>query len=668
MPTEHNSTVTHRGLVPTDIRYFRVPEEITISPNGKYVAYTVRRIDANNDGYMVEAHLIELNGSHEPKRLTSTSANGTVTSLTWSSDSTRLAFVHQTAGEASLWIKELGGAETTYKIDGATPSKLTWSPDGRYITAVRWTEVVRGVEPVYGDPWPTPPSMKVITKNVYKLNGVGFVQNHYRHIWNFEVGTQQWIQLTDGEYDHDQPSWSRSGHQLAYLRVNREAGADLGDGDLLLWTPVTGEVAKPLKDVGAKAQCVCWSPDDKSIVFVGHCSAKRTTRRTYSTVYHYNLGTKGLVDLVPDSTDVIGNYAVSDQRKALTNFTVRWPQDSNEVYFLITEKGAVNLYAVDTSTKERRKIAGDKSVVFEYAPTNKRVVYGEAHTSSPGDLWLQDGDERHRLTHLNPWLEYRQLSTPEEYWYNGLDNEKVHAWIIRPTRFDITKRYPLILQVHCSMFSYDFNFEFQIMAQAGYAVAYFNQRGTTAGYGEAWTQATVGNEDDVDFQEVMLGVDDLIKRHPFIDADRMGVTGGSCGGILTNWIVGHTGRFRAAVTQRSITNHVSEFGAADIGPAVVIGETDTTPWDNLEKVWNKSSIAYAKNITTPLLIIHSDQDFRCPIEQAEELFVVLRWMGKDVEFCWFEGESHGLSRNGHPSNRVERLRRIVGWFEKHLKN
>jgi len=238
---------------------------------------------------------------------------------------------------------------------------------------------------------------------------------------------------------------------------------------------------------------------------------------------------------------------------------------------------------------------------------------------------------------------------------------------MRPVNASAAEKHPLILQVHCSMFSYDFNFENQVMAQAGYAVAYFNQRGTTAGYGEAWTAATVGNDDDVDYQEIMLGVDDLLDRFAFIDAERMGVTGGSCGGILTNWIVGHTDRFRAAVTQRSIVNYISQHGAADIGVAHLRGELEATPWSDLAKVWRKSGLAYAEQVTTPLLIIQSDQDHRCPIEQAEEYFVALRLMGKEVEFCWFEGESHDLSRSGRPNNRVERLRRIVGWFDKHLR-
>jgi len=151
-----------------------------------------------------------------------------------------------------------------------------------------------------------------------------------------------------------------------------------------------------------------------------------------------------------------------------------------------------------------------------------------------------------------------------------------------------------------------------------------------------------------------------------MDYGLLGVTGGSCGGFMTNWIVGHTDRFAAAVTQRSISNQISFFGTADIGPECTEGETGHNPWTNLESVWRQSPLAYAANIHTPLLIIHSDEDYRCPLEQAEQLFAALRWMGREVELVIFQGESHGLSRGGRLGNRIDRQRRILDWFQRYL--
>jgi dipeptidyl aminopeptidase/acylaminoacyl peptidase len=246
-----------------------------------------------------------------------------------------------------------------------------------------------------------------------------------------------------------------------------------------------------------------------------------------------------------------------------------------------------------------------------------------------------------------------------------VDGAQVHAWEIKPVGYEAGKQYPVVVYVHCSMFSRDFNHDFQCLANAGYVVAYFNQRGTTAGYGQAWTLASEGDQGGKDYDEVMLGVDDLVRR-PYVDGTRMGVTGGSCGGFLTNWIVGHTDRFAAAVTQRSIVNHISFFGTSDIGPECTQRETGASPWTDLESVWRQSPLAYAANAHTPLLIIHSDEDHRCSLSQAEELFAALRWLGCEVEMVIFQGESHFLAQGGRPGNRIERQRRILGWFRKYL--
>ena len=331
----------------------------------------------------------------------------------------------------------------------------------------------------------------------------------------------------------------------------------------------------------------------------------------------------------------------------------------------MTEQAATNLYRIDVKGKKELLIKGEQ-VVFEYSPAvGGNVAYGLADPSSPGDIYIWEQGESSCLTDLNPWLRDHWLATPEMYWFDAGQGEKVHAWLMKPPGFDEKRKYPLVLYVHCSMFSWDFNHEFQSLANAGYLVAYFNAIGSTAGYGQAWTVASEGDQGGRDYEQTMVGVDELIARG-YVDEKRMGVTGGSCGGFMTNWIVGHNDRFAAAVAQRSIVNHLNKIGTADNGPEGTRNETGEDPWSNLEQVWSQSPIAYAEDMHTPLLIVHSDEDHRCPLEQAEQLFAVLRWMGREVELVIFEGENHGLSRGGRPGNRIERLRRISGWFDKHL--
>jgi dipeptidyl aminopeptidase/acylaminoacyl peptidase len=408
-----------------------------------------------------------------------------------------------------------------------------------------------------------------------------------------------------------------------------------------------------------------WGADDRYIAFAGHNSPPPVNRRNFWQPYLADVAAGTARKLGDDIDDEVGNYAVADQRKGLANVTMKWAAGDKYVYFLLTEKGATNLYRIDTEGRYEKLVSGN-SVTFEYSPAvGDKVAFGQADPTHPGELFIWNKGQVRKLTALNPWLRDHQLSLPEEYWYDGLDGAKVHAWLVKPVHFEEGRKYPTIVYVHCSMFSWDFNHEVQVYANAGFAVAYFNQRGTTAGYGQAWTHASEGDQGGKDYEEIMLGVDDLIKR-PFIDADNLGVTGGSCGGFMTNWIVGHTNRFAAAVTQRSITNQISFFGNSDIGPECTEGETGTNAWKDLEASWRQSPIAYAANINTPLLILHADEDYRCALEQAEQLFAVLRWMGKEVELVIFEGENHSLTRGGRPGNRMEHQRRILGWFQKYL--
>ena len=659
---------TTRGLVPNDLVYFRWLDEMTLSPDGKYVAYTVRRVDDSRSGYAVDVLIQPLDIETAPRRVTS--GKGNAGALTWNVDGTKLAFVQSEQGVTTVRVIAMAtGSENgdgSYVVDGPAPSALDWSPDGRTLACIRWTQVTRGNEPVYGDPWPVAPQMHVITRGVYKLNGVGFIENKYKHVWLLDLATSQWQQITDGEWDHGQPCWSPTGDRLVFVRTERELNSAIGAGELVIWQAADGSTTTPLYDWPGIAQCPVWSPDEQALIFTANTGPVMQNWRTYSSVYRYDFASGDVTDLLPDVNEAVGNYAVADQRKGLSNITVRWAKGTERIYFLLTLKGAVHLYSMAADGSDRQKVVGDKNVIFDFAPTATQVVYGQADTLNPGDLYILENGSTRRLTNLNPWLKSRQLSAPEEYWYSGLEDADVHAWMMKPIHFDPDKRYPLVLQVHCSMFSWDFNFENHVMTQAGFAVAYFNQRGTTAGYGEPWTEASLGQVSDVEFQEIMVGVDDLLARFPFVDEARMGVTGGSCGGILTNWIVTHTGRFAAAVTQRSITNYVSRIGAGDTGPLHELSELKTHPWENLAYVWQRSSISHAANVTTPLLIVHSDEDYRCPIEQAEEFFTVLRWMGKTVEFCWFQGESHDLTRAGRPQNRVEHMRRILGWFVKYL--
>jgi len=651
-----------RGLIPEDLLYFSWADELALDPGGARLAYTVRRPNAQTNDYTVDVYCCNADGS-ELRRLNT--GTGRAQSLAWSRDGQRLAYTWNSGGNSELHVCSAAGeTERVYSFDGAPLSSLAWSPDGRRLAGVRWTPYRHP-----GDVGPRPgvpePNIKVIRRLRYKQDGVGFVHDRYTQIWLLELDSGDLQQLTAGECDYAEPAWSVRGDRLAFLGLAREQNAELGQGQIFVCDVPGGAPRRLLPGWVGACRSPVWGDDDRSIAFAGHTHPAPTNRRIFMQPYLADVESGTARPLAPELDQEVGNYAVADQRKGLSNITLKWPAGDRWIYFLLTEQGATHLCRVDTAGTVERIVAGP-CVVFEYSPAAGDVVaFGRADPLNPGDVWIWRGGQSERITTLNAWLGDCLLAEPEEYWYGGLDGAKVHAWLMTPPGMDRARRHPLVLQVHCSMFSWDFCHEFQCLAAAGFVVAYFNQRGTTAGYGQAWTRASEGDQGGRDFDEIMLGVDDLLRR-PYIDGARMGVTGGSCGGFMTNWIVGHTERFAAAVTQRSITNQVSFFGTADIGPECTIWETRSTPWEDLEANWRQSPIAYAANVTTPLLIIHSDEDYRCPLEQAEQLFAILRWLNREVELVVFEGEDHGLSRGGRPGNRIERLRRIGGWFERFL--
>jgi dipeptidyl aminopeptidase/acylaminoacyl peptidase len=272
-----------------------------------------------------------------------------------------------------------------------------------------------------------------------------------------------------------------------------------------------------------------------------------------------------------------------------------------------------------------------------------------------------------------PFTAARELAEPERFTAVSADGSEVEAWVIRPVGFEPGRQYPVLLNVHGGPFSqYGDKFfdEFQVFAGAGYVVLYSNPRGSS-GYSEEWGRAIRGPVEGgpgwgtVDYEDVMAVVDEALHRFDFCDPERLGVLGGSYGGYMTTWIVGHTDRFHAACSERSCNNFLLEGGSSDIG--WVFKGYVGAHWFEVPDVYLRMSPSrYAEDITTPLLIVHSEQDLRCPIGHAEDLFTILRLLKRDVELVRFPAESHELSRSGSPAHRVLRFEAILDWFARHL--
>lgn len=389
---------------------------------------------------------------------------------------------------------------------------------------------------------------------------------------------------------------------------------------------------------------------------------------TDNHVYGYDLPNKKLTDLTPDLPFGVGDTLVDDFQQNTGGENVWWLEDGKTFLFKTTEHGKVTLYkgsksgGVEKVFDEDIHITGldllddtNQAVITYSTLTRPSVVASlDLKTSTVTDLY--DPNEA--------YFEKVTVTQPERFWYKSARDWDVQGWYVPPV--DAKPNHPAILYIHGGpQVSYGETFfhEMQALSSKGYGVILINPRGGS-GYGQDFVASILNNYGDEDYQDLMNGTDFVLENHPEIDSDNLYVVGGSYGGFMTNWIVTQTDRFKAAVTQRSISNWLSFYGTSDIGPAFVEFQLGRDLSDS-EGLWQMSPLAHTENANTPLLVIHGEDDLRCPLEQGQQMYIAMKKQRVDTRFVTFPKSSHGLSRNGLPNLRLERLEEIVQWFETH---
>ena len=297
----------------------------------------------------------------------------------------------------------------------------------------------------------------------------------------------------------------------------------------------------------------------------------------------------------------------------------------------------------------------------------ERLVYGAMKDYGLQELYVKENLKETCITkHNQKILEEYSISKPEKIFMES-QGEQIEIYVIKPVHFEEGKDYPAILDIHGgpkTVYGNVFYHEMQVWANMGYFVFFTNPHGSD-GRGNLFMDIR-GKYGSIDYEDLMKATDIVLEKYP-IDKTRVGVTGGSYGGFMTNWIIGHTDRFACAASQRSISNWISKFGTTDIGYYFNADQNQSTPWDNVEKLWSHSPLKYANKVKTPTLFIHSEQDYRCWLAEGLQMFTALKYHGVEARLCMFRGENHELSRSGKPKHRVRRLEEITNWFEKYLK-
>lgn len=654
------------------------------SPDGSMVAYVVTRLDKDADDYAAAIWVAPMADS-EPRQLTGGWARDTTPR--WSPDGTTIAFVSNRAPQLprptaddetpkdadgaakplpQVWTIPLNGGEArqvTNQPHGA--SSPCWSPDGRTLAFLSAADANNDRDRP-DRPKPVADE-RVIDLIRYRHDGRGFVAGRYDHVWTIPAAGGAAKRLTSGEVDDDQPAWSPDGRLIAFVS-NRTEGHERNPVSAIYAVPAAGGEVRCLVGTDAAFHSPAWSPDGSRLAFLGHAGAAESGRIT--RVWTVAAAGGDPICLTAGSDLSFTDEGMSDLFSG-SDAPPAWSADGSSIYALASERGSVHVQRLDAESGAATPVTSGARRVAALSLAGARIALLAGDSAHPFELStceLDGGNERPLTSHSAAFLAEVRLARMEEIAFqSAADDRDLQGWLLKPLGFDPSVKHPLIVQIHGgphAMYGHSPFHEMQLMAARGYVVLLTNPRGS-AGYGEEFATCTRANWGEADMPDVM-GALDAVLALGYVDPARVGVTGGSYGGYLTNWIVGHTDRFRAAVTQRCVSNFHSMYGTSDIGFDFGEVEFGGQPWADAEHLLRHSPISYVDRIETPLLIIHNEGDLRCPIEQAEQLYVGLKRLGKETRFVRIPEEDHNLSRTGKPSRRLARLHHLVGWFDDHL--
>jgi dipeptidyl aminopeptidase/acylaminoacyl peptidase len=690
-----------RNITEKDLFNFAWIADPQVAPDGSRVAFVRVTVNAKKDGYDTAIWTVAT-ATGESRQMT---AGPRDSSPRWSPDGQYLCFVRVPEKDGRPDLPQLfmlamsGGDSFQFTSLARGAGGPQWSPDGKMIAFVNGANPEDlAKQPVTPRPSPSPspsPSaspadakkeephesdVRVITRAVYRANGAGYLDTkHPQHIWVInaprtadEKPTPK--QLTSGRYDDGNVTWAKDNSQIYFVSDHRdEPYYELGQTDIYS-IPVSGGQPAKLTSIDMGTGAFTVSPNGKQIAFYAS---------TNQPVRSYTEPDLWVMDLARDARprnlttnfdfDLGGGVGGDNTApRGGGGFPPVWSADGRSIIALYGKQGKANLGAFEVATgKETDVTSGNEAVVsFRATPDASKLVLLISTPTRIGDLfWLEKtGAAPKQLTHVNDELFSKlNLTEPEEIWYPSFDGKKIQAWIQKPPNFDANKKYPLILNIHGgphAAYGFVFDHEFQWMAAKGYVVLYPNPRGSTT-YGQDFGNIIQYNYPGDDYKDLMVGVDELIKRG-YIDEKKLGVTGGSGGGLLTNWTVGHTTRFAAAVSQRDIASWADWWYTADF---TLFQATwfKAAPFDDPEDFKARSPITYINNVKTPLMLILGEADWRTPTYAGgEEMFRALKYKKIPTVMVRFPNESHELSRSGQPWHRIERLQHIVGWFDKWL--
>jgi len=655
-------------------------EDPRISPDGRWVAYVQVSVDKLENGYKRNLWLVGKDGS-APIQIT---RSGKDSQPRWSPDSKTLAFTSARDEKPQIYlmrIAEPGGEPRALTSLPNGANSPTWSPDGSHIAFLAGMNADGRAKEDRGEEDPKPVDKldgkhrkerrehdetkrfdPCIVQRLPYRTGTSFITDHFQQIYviptaeNPEKDAGKPHRLTDVDADHNPPQWTPDGEHVLTARMGDPSGDEPWRWSNLYRIRVADASSEQLTDETYSSFTPSASPDGNWIAYIRFPRERLSERIARLTIIPAAGGEPGDLNLAFD--------------RNIDDF--RWMPNSTGLIFTALDDGNIEICKVSLENGRIEKIVSGNQHVESFDIANDAgIAYIVSTPANPTELFWQDFsvDAPAQMTHVNErFLESVIVQETHEFRWKSPSGEDIQGWYLLPVNYQEGKQYPLVFNIHGgphvmwgpgmkSMWH-----EWQFNAARGYVVFYANPRGAD-GYGEAFQMALHGAWGDVAYEDLMAGIDALLERG-FVDPKRMAVSGGSYGGYMTAWIVGHSDRFASAAALRGVYNLLGFPGTTDI-PSFIATEMGVEPWEDPMFLWKHSPLAYAHQIKTPLLIIHSENDYRVPISEGEQLFAFVRRSGGTVKLVRYPREGHELSRSGEPEHRVSSLTHLIDWFDEY---
>jgi dipeptidyl aminopeptidase/acylaminoacyl peptidase len=669
-----------RKITPDDLLKFLFVGDPQISPDGDRILFTKKYIGEKNE-YITNLYVVPAEKG-SPRQFTSGEKDS---HGRWSPDGKTIAFIsnRDETPPQIFTIPASGGEATTLtKFPEGSIGSFKWSPDGTMLavsfreTDPEWTEEAKQKREQTGASLPA----RVIDDMYYRLDGDGYFNRQRFQLFIVDISTGEHRVLFDrdtiGWFNYD---WSPNFRELVVsTNTDKNALVKYWKWDLYRVAVGTGKAKRiPNLPSGAKT-IVAWSPNGKQIAFAGN-TGKECWGVNNTHLYVCDINGGNVRNLTDHSDYCLSAVTLSDSAEATFDEKFLWSPNGKRIFMNFGWQGGTQIASIKSSggevlfhTKDRKSVSmGNISsdgmqialTVGDQMTLDEVAVGRMTSPAGTGSLRIAKRSQFNKSL-----LAELDLSQAESHWIPSTDGTKVHVWVMKPVGFKPGKKYPAILEIHGgphTQYGEAFFHEFQVLAAAGYTVVYSNPRGSK-GYGEEHCTAIKGNWGNADWKDIQA-VTAFMKQLPFVNAKKMGISGGSYGGYMTNWAIGHTDEFAAAVTDRCVSNLVSMVGSSDL-PLVPGEYWKGNSWDDTDAIWEQSPLKHFGNVTTPTLVIHSEGDLRCNVEQSEQVFAALKLREIPTRFVRYPSTtSHGLSRYGPPDLRLHRLAQYLDWWKKYLK-